>query len=272
MKQIESGQKILSHIWRGALLLATVILFAMSVVSPVNAAPNNEKGPRCTDGIDNDGDTLIDADDPDCAGDEGDPSTYYLVTIDWPPLAGESDYWVAGGGSYWTSENRSVEYAPFDPDFIEGLTTGVLELDFFQDYFGAKGTECFPDNDDGTSTVFLHGAAVSYRKSTGALARFWFEGYTHSLNPRVEVLYLLSFFKGQLVDEEEGWPPSSSNTVTWGELIESSEWKLRPENQGADIQANSCVRERGEFVEDPEDTWNGPVFIDIDVEIPPQQP
>ena len=33
----------------------------------------NEKGPRCSDGIDNDGDGLIDCDDPDCkcGGDDG---------------------------------------------------------------------------------------------------------------------------------------------------------------------------------------------------------
>ena len=33
---------------------------------PAYGEPTNEKGPRCSDGIDNDGDGLIDCDDPDC--------------------------------------------------------------------------------------------------------------------------------------------------------------------------------------------------------------
>ena len=35
------------------------------------AYAESEKGPRCTDGIDNDLDGLIDADDPDCGADSG---------------------------------------------------------------------------------------------------------------------------------------------------------------------------------------------------------
>ncbi|VUX55294.1 exported protein of unknown function [uncultured Woeseiaceae bacterium] len=56
------------------------------------AAPSNEKGPRCSDGIDNDGDTFIDGDDPDCGGDgdggsggggtEGNPSFVYSTIGD----------------------------------------------------------------------------------------------------------------------------------------------------------------------------------------------
>ena len=40
--------------------------------------------------------------------------------------------------------------------------------------------------------------------------------------------------------------------------------ELRPENEGAYNQANSCVRERGKFEDDPVDTWNGPVFIEVE--------
>jgi hypothetical protein len=47
-------------------VLGFVVLIIANTASV--AAPSNEKGPRCSDGIDNDGDTLIDGDDPDCGG------------------------------------------------------------------------------------------------------------------------------------------------------------------------------------------------------------
>lgn len=55
-----------------SLMIAVVVAFCMAaptIVSGVVAAP--EKGKRCSDGIDNDGDGLIDEADPDCAGDDG---------------------------------------------------------------------------------------------------------------------------------------------------------------------------------------------------------
>jgi hypothetical protein len=202
---------------------------------------------------------------PSCGGGggDGDSSPYYDVTVFW---LSPYDGGFGGGGEYWTaSNNGSVNYAPFDPDFLPEKTRGVLNLDFFQDYFDTvlepgKGTACFPDT-LGTSTVSLYPAGVSYKKSTGALARFWFKGYTHS-DPPVEVLYLLSFFKGQLADTTD-WPPESldvpTNTMTWDK---SSEWKLKPENEPAEIQADSCTRERGKF--NP-DLWGGDPAVSIDV-------
>jgi len=243
MKQIESRQKALSptRLMPLILFITAILALAMSGVAVAK---------KC--------------DNPPCGGGGGDSSPYYNVTVTWP-----SPYSVDGGGNYWTASNKgSVDYAPFDPDFIPGPdgTTGVLNLDFFQEYFNSvlgdeKGKDCFPDT-DGTSTVELHTAGVSYKKSRGAQARFWFHGYTHTLDPPVEVLYLLSFFKGQL--ENKDWPPASlMNTMTWGEVVESSEWQMRPANEGAEIQANSCVRERDVFLDGPSDTWNGPVLIEV---------
>ena len=40
------------------------LVFSLFLSSTAYAAA--EKGPRCSDGLDNDGDLLIDADDPDC--------------------------------------------------------------------------------------------------------------------------------------------------------------------------------------------------------------
>jgi hypothetical protein len=199
-------------------------------------------------------------DTPPCGGDGGDSSPYYNVTVIWPSEY-PYDGGFGGGGDYWTaSNNGSIDYAPFDPDFLPDDTTGILNLDFIQAYFDTalgfgEGTACFPD-----TSVRLYPAGVSYKKSTGALARFWFEGYTHSLTPPVRVLYLLSFFTGQLAEKKD-WPPASLNTMTWGASVESSEWKLKPENEGAEIQANSCTRERGKFDPAP---WGGPVSIEVE--------
>ncbi|MDX1382789.1 MAG: hypothetical protein R3190_04040 [Thermoanaerobaculia bacterium] len=49
-------------------VLAILLLLAFAA-GPALAAP--EKGKRCSDGIDNDGDGLVDAADPDCGGDDG---------------------------------------------------------------------------------------------------------------------------------------------------------------------------------------------------------
>jgi hypothetical protein len=45
--------------------------FAVLALTSQTAFAANEKGPRCSDGIDNDNDGLIDSSDPDCGGDGG---------------------------------------------------------------------------------------------------------------------------------------------------------------------------------------------------------
>jgi hypothetical protein len=204
---------------------------------------------------------------PKCEPTGGDSTTrYYDVTIKWP----NPDVVVGGGENWMTSNSGDVDYSHFDPI----TSTAVLNLDFFQDYFNSvlgdqKGEKCFPDNatkpDETTPTVTvpLYAAGMNDKKNNGAQARFWFEGWTHT-DPPVEVLYLLSFFKGQ-VDKEEDWPPAESNTMTWGVPDDSSEWKMRPENQGASILANSCVRGKDAFSLDVGDDRFGPVFIKVDV-------
>ena len=65
-----------------------IAFLAITLVAlPLSAAA--EKGPRCSDGLDNDGDGLIDGADPDCAGGGGggggDGATTgdFRITIDW---------------------------------------------------------------------------------------------------------------------------------------------------------------------------------------------
>lgn len=63
-----------------------------------------EKGPRCSDGVDNDGDGLIDGDDPDCGGDGGgggsQVKTPARITFDDSQTGIRSD-----GGSYEGFDN-----------------------------------------------------------------------------------------------------------------------------------------------------------------------
>ncbi len=66
MKQREIRQVL------ATLLISTVLALT---TSPAYAAA--EKGPRCSDGLDNDGDMLIDGDDPDCGG-SGAPTSLVL--------------------------------------------------------------------------------------------------------------------------------------------------------------------------------------------------
>ncbi len=51
---------------RPILLIFIAVALTLIMSTAANAAA--EKGPRCSDGIDNDGDSLIDADDPNCGG------------------------------------------------------------------------------------------------------------------------------------------------------------------------------------------------------------
>lgn len=56
--------------------LLIVTLLCLALVGPADAAPRDkEKGPNCSDSIDNDGDGLIDGEDPDCGGSGGGDST-----------------------------------------------------------------------------------------------------------------------------------------------------------------------------------------------------
>ncbi len=63
---------MIRHSWLPILALLMVITLALVATPATSEATQNEKGPRCSDGIDNDDDGLIDAADPDCGDDGGD--------------------------------------------------------------------------------------------------------------------------------------------------------------------------------------------------------
>ena len=71
-------------------ILAIATVAAWLLLSGVGQSPAfgaNEKGPRCSDGIDNDGDSLIDCDDPDCkcGGDDGGGEEAVRYDVTTPP-------------------------------------------------------------------------------------------------------------------------------------------------------------------------------------------
>ena len=73
-------------------IVAACFLLASLGRSPAYGEPTNEKGPRCSDGIDNDGDGLIDCADPDCncGGDGGDGGGGTIaVTVTFQDLPGD---------------------------------------------------------------------------------------------------------------------------------------------------------------------------------------
>jgi hypothetical protein len=87
-----------------------VCLLCLAVATPAVAAPpNKEKGPNCSDTIDNDNDGLIDGDDPDCGGSDDGGSTGGNAVFHVSVIAGDEAPWSTG--SYPTD---CAAYAPAD--------------------------------------------------------------------------------------------------------------------------------------------------------------
>ncbi len=74
-----------SHLTLSLFFICALALLTALAVDPAPAAPSSEKGPRCSDGIDNDGDELIDGDDPDCGGGGGGSATVTMEVTTLPP-------------------------------------------------------------------------------------------------------------------------------------------------------------------------------------------
>jgi len=97
----------------GLLKAIFLSLFCLALATQSAAAPpNKEKGRQCSDGLDNDGDGLIDADDPDCGADGGDTTSgeslqfhvEILTTVEsganpWSPDPGTCAAWTAPGST-----------------------------------------------------------------------------------------------------------------------------------------------------------------------------
>lgn len=92
-----------------SLALLIVVLVSLVLAGAVNAAPQNkEKGPNCSDQVDNDGDKLIDGDDPDCGGSGGDDSStdntvFHVVAL------------TESGANPWSTAADPVNCAAYAP-------------------------------------------------------------------------------------------------------------------------------------------------------------
>ena len=79
-----------SHLTLSLFFSCALVVLTALTAEPAPAAPNSEKGPRCSDGIDNDGDGLVDGDDPDCGGDGdggGGSTTVTMEVTTLPPIS-----------------------------------------------------------------------------------------------------------------------------------------------------------------------------------------
>lgn len=103
--------------------LALLVVFAVIGVDSAYAA--NEKGPRCSDGIDNDGDGLIDSDDPDCGGGGGDS-----VTVQSPLVFKDANGVVIGvaadGSNVWVTGVGRPARVPISRNAFHPVTSAEL--------------------------------------------------------------------------------------------------------------------------------------------------
>jgi len=131
------------------MLKATFLaLLFLSITSHLAAAPpNKEKGPQCSDGIDNDGDGLIDAVDPDCGGGGGgstsDDDVQYHVEVltlsdgsdfpwspeyPWSPDPGTcAAYTAPGGTGFRVRFPRHMQCVPECWIFLEEMGVNLTD-------------------------------------------------------------------------------------------------------------------------------------------------
>ena len=117
------------------------LLVALVVLAPTAmdaAPPSSEKGPRCSDGIDNDGDGFIDGDDPDCGGDGGDGGS------PTDPTPSEISFRDAVPGDELLSD---ILAAHPTPDYVDG-TPANLEV-----FLGSQGSIFLRNIDENDPTA-----------------------------------------------------------------------------------------------------------------------
>jgi hypothetical protein len=90
-----------------------VCLLCLAVATPAVAAPpNKEKGPNCSDTIDNDNDGLIDGDDPDCGGSD-DTSSSGGNTVFHVSVLTENE--TNPGSTAWSTASDTKNCAAYAP-------------------------------------------------------------------------------------------------------------------------------------------------------------
>lgn len=169
---------------RPIFILTVLVVFVLALGLPYWSYAAAEKGPRCSDGLDNDGDGLVDSDDPDCGGgDDGGTPTgdrpRYDINMGWVdrddctlPLSDSGDRVgpVQDVGSIyfdtcplpdgcWAECGQPTGVLPSDTSIISSRAAGPVEhvindVSYFRGYFNGldpvsdpeRGDRCFPPN------------------------------------------------------------------------------------------------------------------------------
>ena len=261
---------------KSTLLFWSVFLLVAFSISPVEAA--KEKGPRCSDGVDNDGDgtadcgaALLDPNDPNggffmadpncnCGGDGGNGG-------------GEATFSVLISGAV---EGQSFEpWLEFDGRnaiyFPGGGKLDQLDLEFFTDggpFTTPRGTNCFGAGLlDLTSPSLIEMVGyINQGRGGRAEGEFDFRACTDEgllvdpcggteqascecINEVVYRLRMLGLFVAG-----EPWPPPEVGDTS---LLTMTGWEIELNNHDNEFRSVACTGE-GEF------GALGPVFIDVE--------
>ena len=163
----------MSRIKCWALAALGIVAMAGLGASTAYAAPENEKGPRCSDTIDNDGDGLTDGDDPDCGatGDSGGKIQFWTgedlyddkkvsFPTDFPTLDGTAINFASGS----IPNGKLIEYAlkgiPKKGDVVVRVTMNLTRLSndwdpyiVLTDGTNWSGVAVYENSGGGVSTV-----------------------------------------------------------------------------------------------------------------------
>ena len=252
----------LSRYWAIAVLAVLALLVVAAAPSgPAYAAAKEKGAAKCSDGIDNDGDGLIDDDDPDCGGGSGssDPYPVTLSSAGGVLSAGTGEINEAHLALENETPNPGVDY--YLGAAMNGPTRTVLSItfrdaaaaapgasnpkemlcsDFFTTNGGGVGSaNTLVDNTDGTFTwmgtgnvkVWLDGGLAS----EGPVATSWqgLNGVGQDAKARVNGSLKTTVQRGKNTKEnyellfsmyfdDNYYPTGDGSAVTWSNLAAPS--------------------------------------------------
>lgn len=187
-------------------------------IAPAEAG--SEKGSKkCTDGVDNDNDGLIDGEDPDCGGGDGGggtPTGNFRVTIDWDGAVTQVDLMNA---TIECADNSMLCDISGDASFIFKIP---------ESYWSQFGTmeiveQCFPDGFDVDNNALVPGTNIFLRDHHGSPGH-WdvHSSYIASARGTEDMKDHTANFQGDCMDEVTGMlitcpdlPPTNGSTNTY---------------------------------------------------------
>lgn len=183
-----------------------IIMTPTLVASPASAQP--EKGPRCSDGIDNDGDGFIDGEDPDCAGNDGGGTSGrdFRITIDWD-----------GAMTDHTFQDVTIDCRQnyCDMEAIDLYEFRIPET-YWSQWTLADARECFGASLDPSEDAVVDGLMLRVRDHHGA-PDHWGVGvdYRASFIGSTQIKTHHANLQGDCVSECADLPPASSTVNTY---------------------------------------------------------